>query len=161
MPHLIVTVVNKISGSDLRPITYRGTAAAVADLLAGQISAASGPMGNFLPQVQAGKLRLIAISGDQRNHLLPELPTYREQGFALTAREWYAFFLPAKARPETIAAASAAAQKALADPELVASLLKNGVDVASSTPEALKAMLQADTREWRQLTQEVGFTAES
>lgn len=161
MPHLIMTVVNKVAKSDLRPITYRGTAAAITDMLGGQISACSGPVGNFLPQVAAGKARLIAISGDARSSFAPEVATYREQGFAMTAREWYGLYLPAKARPEVQQRAAAAARQALADTELVAALAKSGVDTASSTPAQLTQMLDADTAEWRRLTKEIGFTAES
>jgi tripartite-type tricarboxylate transporter receptor subunit TctC len=161
MPHLIMTVVNKVSGADLRPITYRGTAAAITDVLGGQVSSASGPVGNFLPQVQAGKLRLIAISGDSRSSFAPDVATYREQGFAMTAREWYGVYLPGKAKPDAVRRASVAMQAALADAALVAALQQSGVDVASSTPAALASMLEADTQEWKRLTKEIGFTAES
>jgi tripartite-type tricarboxylate transporter receptor subunit TctC len=161
MPHLIMTVVNKAAGTDLRPITYRGTAAAITDMIGGQISACSGPVGNFLPFLSGGKARLIAISGDKRSSFAPDLPTYREQGFALTAREWYGLYLPGKAKPEVQQRASLAAQAALADPALIASLQQSGVDVASSTPSQLVSMLEADTAEWRRLIKEIGFTAES
>ncbi|MES2185163.1 MAG: tripartite tricarboxylate transporter substrate-binding protein [Pseudomonadota bacterium] len=161
MPHLIVTVVNKVGGGDLRPVIYRGTAAAIIDMVGGQISAASGPAGNFLPMVQAGKARFLAISGDTRSSYAPDVATYREQGFPMTAREWYGVYLPGKAKPETVQRASVATRAALADPALAASLKMNGVDVASSTPAELAAMLVADTAEWKRLTKEINFTAES
>ena len=161
MPHLIMTVVNKQAGADLRPITYKGTAAAITDLLAGQISSASGPLGNFLPQVRAGKLRLIATSGDGRTSFAPDVATYREQGFPMTAREWYGVYLPGKTRPEVVRRAAAAMQTAMADAALVAALQQSGVDPAGSTPAALAQMLEADDQEWRRLTREIGFTAES
>ncbi|RYY92864.1 MAG: twin-arginine translocation pathway signal protein, partial [Comamonadaceae bacterium] len=161
MPHLIMTVVNKTAHADLRPITYKGTSAAITDLLGGQVSAASGPLGNFLPQVQAGKLRLIAQSGDARSSLAPDVPTYREQGIPMTAREWYAVYLPARATEPVQARASAAVRAAMSDPALLAALHQAGVDPASSTPAELRAMLDADTEEWMRLTREIGFTAES
>ena len=161
MPHLIMTVVNKVAKADLRPITYRGTAASITDLLGGQISAASGPVGNFLPQLPGGKLRLIAISGDARSSFAPGIATYREQGYPMTAREWYAVYLPGKARPDAQRRASAAVQAALADAAFAQSLQQAGVDPASSTPAVLASMLEADTREWERLTREIGFTAES
>ncbi|MBI2772435.1 MAG: twin-arginine translocation pathway signal protein [Burkholderiales bacterium] len=161
MPHLIMTVVNKVGRADLRPITYRGTAASITDMLGGQISAASGPVGNFLPHLPGGRARLIAISGDTRSSFLPDLATYREQGFPMTAREWYGLYLPGKARPEVQRRAAAYAQAALSDPGLVANLQQSGVDVAFSTPATLASMLDADTREWQRLTKQIGFTAES
>jgi len=161
MPHLILTVVNKSSGSDIVPVVYKGTAAAVTDLIGGQISAAAAPVGNFLPMVRSGKARLIAISGDARSSFAPEVATYREQGFDLTAREWYGLFLPAKAADETVQRALASATTALSDPEFIATMKESGVDVAHNTPQQVNEMLAKDTAEWRRLTREVNFTADS
>lgn len=160
MPHLIVTVVSKQAKVDLKPVAYKGTAAAITDVLAGQVASAAGPVGNYLPQLGAGKLRLLAISGDARS-FAPDVPTFREQGIAMTAREWYGVYLPGKAGPDVQRRASAAVRAALADPGLVAGLQQSGVDVASSSPQVLAGMLDADTQEWKRLTREVGFTAES
>ncbi|MBI2772436.1 MAG: twin-arginine translocation signal domain-containing protein [Burkholderiales bacterium] len=161
MPHLIMTVVNKLSGSDVQHITYRGTAAAITDMLGSQVSAVSGPVGNFLPYVRAGKARLIAISGLGRSSFVPDTATYRQQGYPMTAREWYGIFLPSRTKPEIVRRASAYMQTALADPALVSSLAQSGLEVASSTPAALTAMLEADTQEWKRLIKQIGFNAES
>lgn len=161
MPHMIITVVNKQANAELKPVPYRGTAAALNDVLAGQIPSAVGPVGNFLPQVSAGKLRLIALSGDARSTFAPQVATFREQGVEMTAREWYGVYLPAKASPELQQRAAAQVHAALGDPSLVAYFQQAGVDVAHSTPQVLASMLQADTQEWRKLTKDIGFTAES
>ncbi|WP_038216018.1 tripartite tricarboxylate transporter substrate-binding protein [Xenophilus azovorans] len=161
MPHLIMTVVNKTAGADLQPVVYKGTAAAVTDMLGGQISGVSGPVGNFMPMVRSGKARLIAISGDARSSFVPDLPTYREQGFDMTAREWYGLFLPAKASDAAVQLANKAVVAALSDPSLVDFMKQAGADVVSCTPAQLADMLAKDTQEWRRLIKEVGFTAES
>lgn len=161
MPHLIVTVVNQQSKSDLRLVAYKGTAGAITDLLGGQISAASGPLGNFLPQVKAGKLRLLATSGDTRSQHAADVATYREQGFELTAREWYAVYLPTRAGKEVARRAATAVEAALRDPALAAALTQAGVDVASGGPAEVARMLDLDTKEWQRLTRQIGFTAES
>ena len=83
------------------------------------------------------------------------------EGFPMTAREGYGLYLPARCAPAIVARASSAARAALADAGLLASLRESGVDPGSSTPEELATMLQADTEEWRRLTKEIGFTAES
>ena len=161
MPHLVVAVVNQQTGLELKPVPYKGTAAAINDVVAGQIASAAGPVGNYLPQVQAGKLRLIAVSGDARSSFAPGVATFREQGVAMTAREWYGVYLPARASAETQRRAQAQVHAALSDPALAAFLQQSGVDVAHSTPQVLASMLEADTKEWRTLTKEIGFTAES
>jgi len=161
MPHMIVSVVSKQSGVELKPIAYRGTAASITDVLAGQVASAVGPVGNFLPQLGAGKLRLMAISGAERSSFAPNVPTFREQGIAMTAREWYGVYLPGKASADVQRRASTLVQAALTEPSLIAGLQQSGVDVAHSTPQVLAGMLEADTQEWKRLTREIGFTAES
>lgn len=161
MPHLIMTVVNFQSQADLRVIAYKGTAAVVSDLMGGQISAASGPVGNFLPQVKAGRIRLLATSGEARGSLTPTVATFREQGFTLTAREWYGVFMPRGGGAAVVEQAAHQLRAAVRVPALVSGLREAGVDVASSSPDELAQMLEADTREWSRLTKEVGFTAES
>jgi tripartite-type tricarboxylate transporter receptor subunit TctC len=122
MPHLIAALMNKISGSDLKHIPYRGSAPGIQDLLGGQISAMSSPVGDFLPYLKTGKLRLLAVSGKTRNTFVPDTPTYRDQGYPLAMREWYGFFLSGKASPQTVRRAAAYLQPALAQPDVISSL---------------------------------------
>jgi tripartite-type tricarboxylate transporter receptor subunit TctC len=161
MPHLIVGLLNKLAGSDLKHIPYRGSAPGIQDLLGGQISAMSSPVGDYLPYLKSGKLRLLAISGLDRSPFVPEVPTYRQQGFPITVREWYGVFLPGKASPETVRRAAAYLQPALAQPDLVSSMAQVGMEVESSTPQKLGELLRSDAEEWRRLIKQIGFTAES
>ena len=161
MPHLIGILLNKSSGVDLKHIAYRGTVPGMQDLLGGQIPAFCGPIGDYLPHVKTGKLRVLAVAGTTRSPFLPQTPTLRELGHPLTVREWYGFFLPGKARPEVVRRASAYLQPALTQPDLVDYGKQYGLDIQSSTPSALAELLQADAHEWRQLIKQVGFTAES
>jgi tripartite-type tricarboxylate transporter receptor subunit TctC len=161
MPHLIAALMNKLSGSDLKHIPYRGSAPGIQDLLGGQISAMSSPVGDFLPYLKTGKLRLLAVSGKTRNTFVPDTPTYRDQGYPLAMREWYGFFLSAKASAQTVRRAAAYLQPALAQPDVISSLAQVGMEVQSSTPEQLAEWLKADAEEWRRLIKQMGFTAES
>lgn len=161
MPHLIGILLGKSSGVDLKHIPYRGTVPGVQDLLGGQIASFCGPIGDYLPHVKTGKLRVLAISGKSRSPFLPQAPTLRELGHPLTVREWYGFFLPGKARPEVVRRASAYLQPALAQPDLIEYGKQFGLEIQSSSAPALAELLQADANEWRQLIKQVGFTAES
>ena len=161
MPHLIGVLLAKASGIDLRHIPYRGAAPGVQDLLGGQISSFAGPIGDFIPHAKSGKLRVLAISGVQRSPFLPGAPTLRELGYSITMREWYGFFLPGKASPDTIRRASAGLQAALSQPDVVESGKQFGLEVESCSAPALAELLKADANEWRQLIREIGFTAES
>ena len=161
MPHLIGILLGKVAGVDLRHIPYRGSVPGVQDLLGGQISSFVGPIGDYLPYIKTGKLRVLAISGKARSPFLPETPSLRELGHPLTVREWYGFFLPGKAGPDVARRAAAYLQPVLAQADLVAYGRQFGLEVESSTAPALAELLQADTQEWRRLIKQTGFTAES
>lgn len=161
MPHLIMALVGKLTGQELKHVPYRGSAPGIQDLLGGQISAMSSPVGDYLPHIKSGRLRVLAISGPNRSPFLADVPTYRQQGLPITVREWYGVFLPGKARPETVRRAAAYLQPALAQPDLVASMAQVGMEVQSSAPQALADLLRADAEEWRRLIKQIGFTPES
>jgi tripartite-type tricarboxylate transporter receptor subunit TctC len=161
MPHLIVALLNKQAGSDLKHIPYRGSAPGIQDLLGGQISAMSSPVGDYLPYLKSGRLRLLAISGIERSPFVPDVPTYRQQGYPITVREWYGVFLPGKASPDVARRAAAYLQPALAQPDLVSSMAQVGMEVQSSSSQVLGDLLRSDAEEWRRLIRQIGFTPES
>lgn len=161
MPHLLVAFLSRITGVPLKHIPYRGSVPGLQDLLAGKISAMSSPVGDCMPYLKGGKLRLLAVSATKRSPFAPDVPTYREQGFPISMREWYGFFLPGKASAQAVRRAAAYLQPALANAELSTSLAQIGMEAQSSTPEQLSALLRADANEWRRLIKMIGFTAES
>lgn len=160
-PHLLVAAFQKLTGSDLKRINYRGSAPAIQDLLAGHVSAMSSPVGDYLPYMKDGKLRILATSGMQRSPFVPEVATYREQGYPLNMHECYAVFLPGRAKAETARRAAAFLQPALAHQDVINSMAQLGMEVQSSTPEALAHLLRSDADEWGRLIKEIGFTVDS
>ncbi len=86
-PHLIGSLLARQAGIELTHVAYRGDAPGLQDLMGGQIAAYSSVIGSFLPHMASGRLRLLAVSGTQRSPFVPELPTYREQGFAIDMTE--------------------------------------------------------------------------
>ncbi len=161
MPHMVAALLAKITNSDLKHIPYRGSAPGIQDLLGGQISAMSSPVGDYLPYLKTGKLRLLATSGPKRTPFAPDVPTYKEQGLPIALREWYGFFLPGKASPQALRRAAAYLQPALGQKDVIDSLAQVGMEVQSSSPEKLGEWLKADAEEWRRLIKTIGFTAES
>ena len=157
----MVAAIADSTRTELRHIPYKGSGPGLTDLLGGQIGAMSAPAGSFLPHLASGKLRLIGITGEKRSSYAPQVATYREQGFDITAREWYGMFLPKNAKAETVQKLNAALKTALANPELVASLAAMGMEIAYSTPEQLTEILKSDGQEWKGVIQRLGFTAES
>jgi tripartite-type tricarboxylate transporter receptor subunit TctC len=161
MPHLIGVLVAKASGADLRHVAYRGSAPGIQDMLGGQIASFLGPAGDVIGHSKAGKVRVLAVSGAERNAFLPGVPTLREQGMKFAVREWYAFFIPARAGGEAAQRASAALRAVLADAEVVDFAKQFGLEAQGSTPPQLAALLKTDATEWGGLVKETGFTADS
>lgn len=157
--HLLMALVSQRSGVPLVHVAYRGSAEALQDLRAGVLAAVSAPLAALLPQARAGALRVLAVSGEARSELQPQVPTLREVGLDLCAREWYGFFLPAPARPEVTARAATALQQVLAQPEVVARLGQLGLQAASSSPAALGALIHADRQRWATHIRQLGFSA--
>jgi tripartite-type tricarboxylate transporter receptor subunit TctC len=161
MPHLIGVLLAKSVGADLRHVAYRGSAPGIQDLLGGQIASFLGPTGDVLAHSQAGKVRVLGTSGKERSAFLPAVPTMGEQGFKIAVREWYAFFMPARASADTVQRAAAALQGVLGQAEVVEFAKQFGLEVQGSSPRQLADVLKVDTAEWGGLVKETGFTAES
>ena len=161
MPHLIGVLVAKASGLELRHAAYRGSAPGIQDLLGGQIASFLGPVGDVLTHSKAGKVRVLGSSGKKRDTFLTAVPTMAEQGIAVGLREWYAFFMPARAGAETVQRAAAALEQAIRQADVAEFGKQFGLEVQASTPRALAELLKADAAEWSSLAKQTGFTAES
>lgn len=161
MPHMVAALASVTSGVPLTHVAYRGSAPGMADLMGGQIAGMSAPLGEFLPFVKSGRVRVLAVSGAARSPFLPDVATFQQQGLPITTREWWGLFLPGKANAQTVQRANAALKQALAQPDLIASMAELGMEVHSSTPQELAALLKADMEEWRVLIKKIGFTMES
>ncbi len=161
MPHFIGELVGKARGVPLKHVPYRGTQPAILEMIGGQIPMVSGPVGEFTQHVKAGKARLLASTGAQRNKFAPEAPTLVEQGFKdMVFSEWFGFFMPAKPTPEVLQRANTALRAALAERETIEGLELMGLEARSSTPGELAAMLKADFEKWGPLVKTVGFTVD-
>jgi tripartite-type tricarboxylate transporter receptor subunit TctC len=162
VPHFVGELIGRAGKVELQHIGFRGTQPAIVDLLGGQISAVSGPVGEFLPHLAGGKLRVLATSGAKRNKFVSNVPTLVEQGYKdLVFSEWFGFYLPGQASADVVQRANAAIRAALAAPDVIEGLGSMGLQARSSTPAELAAMLKADTERWGPIVKAIGFTAES
>jgi len=161
-PHFIGALLAKESGVDLRHVPYRGSAPGIQDLLGGQVPAFTSPIGDYLPHLKAGKLRLLATSGAARSRFAPDVPTYTEQGFkALEMSEWYGFFLPGKAPADVTQRLAAAIKAAVSAPDVVEAFAQLGVEAGANTPAELSQAVKNENQAWGPVVKRVGFTPES
>jgi tripartite-type tricarboxylate transporter receptor subunit TctC len=159
--HLMAAAVAQASGSPMSHVPYRGGALAISDLRGGTLPALSATLGVFLPHLASGTIRLLAVSGDTRTPLAPNVPTWREQGLPFTAREWYGFFAPGRAPREVVERSAAAIVASMNTPDVAAVLAGFGLEAGVAGPERLASLIKADSEEWRGLIRRIGFTAES
>ena len=160
-PHFVGVLLGKNAGVELKHAAYRGTQPAMLDLLGGNVSAVSGPIGDITQHLPTGKVRILGVSGIKRSRFAPEVPTFEEQGIKEASHsEWFSFFLPAKAAPDTVARLNAAMKTALASKDVIDGLGTFGLEAMSTTPAELADLLKKDTAKWAPIVKKGGFTAE-
>jgi tripartite-type tricarboxylate transporter receptor subunit TctC len=161
-PHFVGALLAKESGVDLRHVPYRGSAPGIQDLLGGQVTSFTSPIGDYLPYLKSGKLRMLATSGAARSRFAPDVPTYTEQGFkALEFSESFAFFLPGKAAPELTQRLATAIKTAVSAPDTVEAFAQLGLEAGANTPAELAQAVRSENQAWGPVVKRVGFTPES
>jgi tripartite-type tricarboxylate transporter receptor subunit TctC len=156
VPQLIGTLVGKAAGVDLQHVDFDSTRAMLKAVTEGKVPVASSPIGDFLPELKADKLRLLGVSGKERSRFVPDVPTYVEQGLTdMAFSEWYGFFLPGDASASVVLSANQALRTALKRPDVVDHLAQVALEAKSSTPVELATRLKADRERWGPLLRRI------
>lgn len=159
--HFIGAALGRMGDADLRHIAFRGSQPALADMIGGQIAAVVGPTGEFMPNVKAGKIRLLATSGPTRGKFTPDTPTMAEQGFKdLAYVGWFGFFVPARTPADVVQRLNGGIRQALAQQDVVDSLATAYMEPLPTAPAQLAQMLKTETEFWAGLVKTVGFSVE-
>lgn len=158
--HLNAAAFAARAGLQLTHVPYKGTAQSITDLAAGQVHLLFDSIPTGMPHVASGRLRALAVTGDKRSALAPDLPTVAESGLpGYSSVTWFGVYGPAGMKPELVARINQAFNKAIQNPEVVASLAKQGVEAASPrTPAQFAAMVQADSVRWAQVIKDNKIT---
>lgn len=159
-PHFLGELVGRAGNVNLVHVPYRGTQPALVDLVGGQIAAVSGTIGGLVELVRSGRCRLLATSGATRSRFVPDVATFKEQGYEnLQIAEWMGVFAPAGTPADKIAEANQVMKSVIHQPASVKVLAVAGVEAASSSPEELAVMLKTDFDRWKPIVEAIGFTA--
>ena len=144
-PHLGGELFKAMTGTQITHVPYKGAAPAVVDVIAGQVEVS---FVNITPQVQhvkAGKLRALAIAGERRSALLPDVPTATEAGVpGYIAESWNGVVAPSATPRAVVDTLSNMMKKVMAKPEVRAKMLAMGAEVTPMGPEEFAAYLKAD-----------------
>jgi tripartite-type tricarboxylate transporter receptor subunit TctC len=155
--HLAGELFKLRTGVDMPHVPYRGSGPALNDLMAGQIMIMFETPASSVGFIRAGKIRALAVNSPQRCGALPEVPTMAESGVPdYETYTWNGLFAPAGTPRPIIDRLNRATVEALADPTVRARLTELGTDVASSTPEALGALVKSELVKWAPIVQASG-----
>ena len=161
-PHFLGALLGLSQNFDFKHVPYRGSVPGITDVVGGQIASMVTPAGDFLANHRAGKLRLLATSGNKRLPFAPDVATFAEQGFGdLTTEEWFGFHAPARTPAAVVAAANAAINAALRDKSVIDGLAVVGLPAQGSTPDEMARSQAAELARWAPLVKRIGFTADS
>jgi tripartite-type tricarboxylate transporter receptor subunit TctC len=160
LPHFFGVMFGRSAGINLTHVPYKGTAPAMQALAAGEIAAASTVVADIKGVVDAGKARLLAVAGDKRDASVPDVPTFREQGYDLVAQPWYALFAPAGTPPAAIERLSKAAIAAVQDPATHKRLVEMHLEPTGHGPERLGKIMRDDFERWGPVIRASGFKPE-
>ena len=152
-PHLCMELLKYMAGIDLQHVPYRGTAAAVTDVIGGQIAAAFATALTAKPQVDAGRVRALAVSGPRRVEALPDVPPVAEAVPGYEAMQWYGLLAPAATSNSIVERLNAEALKALRSAEMKQRLAADGAEPLGTTPAEFGAFLRRELDKWARVAQ--------
>ena len=151
--HLAGILFNKMAGTQIMHIPYKGTGPALNDLLGGQVSMSFTDILTALPYIKAGKLRAIGLASAQRSEALPDLPTLSEQGLGgYDVSVFFGIVAPKDTPADVVNTLNQAFKTALYDPTIKQTLRSQGiVEAQDQTPQGLAAFITTEVPKWREL----------
>ena len=152
-PHLCMELLKYMAGIDITHVPYRGTAAAVTDVMSGQIQAAFATALTAKPQVDAGRVRALAVSGPRRVEALPNVPPVAEAVPGYEAMQWYGLLAPMGTPASIVERLNAEALVALRSKEMKDRLAADGAEPLGSTPAEFGAFIRRELDKWNKVAE--------
>lgn len=160
-PHLAGELLKAQAGIDLVHVPYRGTGAALPDLLSGRIECLFGDISSVLPLIQAGRVKALAIASPKRSPLAPEIVTTAEAGLPkMLSRNWQALMGPAALSAPVVEKLASAMTAAMSDQVYLEALRKQGAAPVASSPGHLAEYLKADRETLTPIIKAIGLKLE-
>jgi tripartite-type tricarboxylate transporter receptor subunit TctC len=160
-PHMSMELLKSMAGLDIRHIPYRGTAPAVTDIISGQIQTMFANALTAKPQVEAGKVRALAVSGLKRIEAMPTVPPVAEAGVpGYEATQWYGLLAPAGTPPEIIVRLHDEAAKALKTAEMKEKLAADGAEPVGGASADFAALIRSELDKWARVARAANIQAE-
>ena len=156
--HLALAQFNSLLGVNVAGIQYKGAAPAATALVSGETQLMFMSYPTVAPQIQAGRLRLIAVTSAQRSIAAPDVPTAVESGLpGFVVEEWYGIVAPAQVEKAYIDKLHRATKSVLALPEVKERLVAVGADIVANSPVEFKAFIAAEAVRWAKIIKDAGI----
>ena len=160
-PHLAGAILNNLAGIRMVHVPYKGTAPALAETVAGHVPVTFSNLVPALPQVQAGRLRALAVTGAARTRHLSSVPTVAESGFpGFDVTVWYGVMVRAGTPAPTVEFLNREINRALKSPEVEARLEREGASPAGGSAAEFGTFIRRELKKWAQAVRESGAKAD-
>jgi tripartite-type tricarboxylate transporter receptor subunit TctC len=159
--HLATELFKRMAKVDIVHVPYKGVAPALTDLMGGHTQVVMTSLPSAMSQVQAGRLKALAVGSEQRSAFMPELPTIAESGVpGYVAEFWWGMAVPAKTPSEIVDRLAAELAKALKSPEVKQRFAAEGAEPAAMSREQFGSFVANEIARWRQVAREANIRAE-
>ena len=159
--HLLGHMFSKQHGLDATHVPYKGGAAAVTDVIGGQVDSIIIDLGSTRPHIQSGRMRALALCLDKRMPQLPDLPTMEEAGVkGMNIAGFYGMYAPAATPKEIVARVSTEVQKILKMPDVVQRFYDQAFIPGGSDPDVFTQMLRREYARWEPVVKATGVQLE-
>ncbi len=156
--HLGAELLCVMAGVQMNHVPYKGVADAYPAVISGQVNWVLGNPLSALPQMKAGRVKGIAVTGLTRMQSLPDLPTIAESGVpGYSVDAWFGLFAPARVPPRIVAMLQQEASRAIHAPEIERRMQAQGTDVVGNPPKEFAAQVKAEYEKWRSLVAKAGL----
>ena len=157
--HIGMELFRLMTNTNILHVPYRATVTAMTDLLGGRIDLVLIGMSPAKAQIEAGKLRALAIASPQRSPLMPEIPTMEEAGLpGYDVASWFGSFAPAKTPPAIVDRLAREIKQAAAHPNFIAALAPLGLQIVATSPDEMAQAMRRDSEKWGKVIAETGTT---
>ena len=159
--HLAMELFKSMAGVSIVHVPYKGDALAMADVMVGYVDMSLLPIPPALPQVKAGKLRVLAVSSAKRMSTVPDIPTVAESGVpGYDFSSWYGVFATGGTSPEIVERLSQEVRKVVALPNVRTQFLAQGVEPSTNTPAEFRRMVGDEIAKWGKVVKATGVKIE-
>ena len=159
--HLGIELLNMVGGVKFVHVPYKGGAAAVTDLVAGQVQILFSGTPQVASFVKAGRLRVIAVGTQKPTRVAPEFAPIADTFPGFDCNTWYGLLAPAGTPAAIVSKFNAELNRALTDAAVIQRLIDQGVESTPGTPAAFRELISAETARWRAVIKSAGITADA